>query len=146
METMPLLVEIPRSKTKTRGFSTSVLGATRSSICSWKNVIWHLISNPTPFQARHENFYESFLLHLVSTTNMKIDSFSNATKKCAINQKQPSRCVLRKMCFENMHAANFIHRTPMPNSNLLNSHFDMGLLKRTKIFSVELSLQLEIAF
>ena len=34
------------------------------------------------------------------------------------------------MCSENMHAANFIYRgTPMPKCNLLNSHFDMGVLQ-----------------
>ena len=59
---------------------------------------------------------------------MKIESFSNATRKCVVNQKQSYRGVLRKTCSENMHAANFIHRrTPMPKSNLLNSHFDMGV-------------------
>ena len=33
-----------------------------------------------PFQERYENFYEHFLSHLVS--DMQIDSFSNATRKC----------------------------------------------------------------
>ena len=63
---------------------------------------------------------------------MKIDSFSNATRKCAkqsVYHKQPSRGVLRKMCSENMQAANFVYRrTPMPECNLLNSHYNMGVL------------------
>ena len=33
-----------------------------------------------PFQERYESFYEHFLPHLVS--DMQIDSFSNATRKC----------------------------------------------------------------
>ena len=44
-------------------------------------------------------------------------------------QKQPSRGVLRKMCSENIHTANFIYRrTPMSKCNILNSLFDMGVL------------------
>ena len=47
----------------------------------------------------------------------------------SLYQKQPSRGVLSKKCSENMHAANFVYRrTPMPKCNLLNSHFDMGVL------------------
>ena len=46
----------------THGFSSSFLGASRNSICSWKYVIWRFISIPSPlFQERHENFYENFL-------------------------------------------------------------------------------------
>ena len=33
------------------------------------------------FQERYENVYENFLSNLVS--DMQIDSFSNATRKCA---------------------------------------------------------------
>ena len=32
----------------THGFSTSILGATRNSICSRNYIIWHFISTPTP--------------------------------------------------------------------------------------------------
>ena len=44
-------------------------------------------------------------------------------------QKQSPRAVFRKICSENVHAANFIYRrTPMPKCNLLNSQFDLGVL------------------
>ena len=115
----------------THGFSTFFLGANHNLICSWKYVIWPFISTPTPlFQKRHENFYENFLPHLVSTTckltpfQKQLDSVLNS-----LYQKQPSSGVLRKMCSENMSAANFIYRrTPMLKCNLLNSHFDMGVI------------------
>ena len=115
----------------THGFPTSFLGDTRNLICTRKYVIWRFISTPTPlFQERHENFYENFLPHLVSTTykltpfQMQLESVLNR-----LYQKQPSRAALRKMCSENMHAANFIYqRTPMEKCNLLNSNFDMRVL------------------
>ena len=83
-----------------------------------------------PFREHHENFYENFLPHLVSTTckltpfQMQLESVLNR-----LYQKQPSRGVLRKMYSENIHAANFIYRrTSMPKCNFLNSHFDMAVL------------------
>ena len=96
-----------------------------------------------PFQEHHEHFYENFLPHLVSMTckltpfQIQLESMLNS-----LYQMQPSRGVLRKMCFENMHAANFIcRRTPMPKCNLLNSRFDMGvLLQICCIFSEHLFL------
>ena len=96
-----------------------------------------------PFREQHENFYENFLLHLVSTAcklttfQMQIESLLNS-----LYQKQPSRGVHRKMCSENMHVANFVcWRTPMPKCNLLDSHFDMGvLLEICCIFSEHLFL------
>ena len=82
-----------------------------------------------PFGERHENFYENFLPHLVSTTckltrfQMQLESVLNS-----LYQKQQSRDVLRKMCSENMHAANFIYRiTHTPKCNLLNSHCDCDM-------------------
>ena len=92
------------------GFSTSFLVAARKLIFSRKYTIWHFISTPTPFQERHKNFYENVLpLNLVSTTckltpfQMQLESGLNS-----LYQKQPSRGVLRKMCSQNMHAANLI--------------------------------------
>ena len=107
VETLPLLVRIP----------TYFLGTTRNLICLRKNVICHFISTPTLLSSMSWKFlwksFASFSFH-----NMQIDSFSNATRKCAkqpVYQKQPSRGVFRKMCSKNRHAANFIHnrRTPI---------------------------------
>ena len=69
---------------------------------------------------------------------MQLESVLNS-----LYQKQPSRGVLRKMCCENMQAANLIYRrTIMPKCNLLNSHFDMGvLLQICRIFSEHLFLR-----
>ena len=96
-----------------------------------------------PFQEHPENFYDIFLPHLVSMTSkltpfqMQLESVLNS-----LYQKQSSSGVLRKMCSENMHAANFIYRrTPMPEYNLLNSHFDMGIfLQICCIFSEQIFL------
>ena len=71
-----------------------------------------------------------FLPRLVSMT-CKLTPFQIQLESVLSNlyQTQPSRGVLRKMSSENMHAANFIYRRrPMPKYNLLNSHFDMGVL------------------
>ena len=116
----------------THGFSTSFLGATRNSICSTEvcNMTIYFYPN-TPFPRTSWKFlWKYFASHLVSTTckltpfQMQLESVLNS-----LYQKQPSRGVIRKMCSENMHAANFIYRrTPMPKCNLLNSHFDMGVL------------------
>ena len=67
---------------------------------------------------RRENVYEFFLPCLVSTT-CKLTPFQMQLESVlyGLYQKQPSRGVLRKMCSENMHAANFIYRrTPMLNT------------------------------
>ena len=118
-------------------FSTSFLGDTRHLICTRKYVIWRFISTPTPlFHEHHETFYENFLPRLVSTT-CKLTPFQTQLGSVLnrLYQKQPSRGVLRKMCSENMHAANFIYRrTPMPKCNLLNSHFDLRVLEICSLF------------
>ena len=55
---------------------------------------------------------------------MQLESAQNS-----LCREQPSRGFLRKMCSEKMHAANFTYmRAPMRKCNLLNSHFDMGVL------------------
>ena len=46
----------------------------------------------------------------------------------SLYQKQPFRNIFRKMCSENMHAANFIYRTLMLKCNLLKPHLGMGVL------------------
>ena len=72
-----------------------------------------------PFQELHENFYQNSLPHLVSTT-CKLTPFQMQLERVlnSLYQKQPSRGVPRKMCSENMHAANFIYRrTPMLKCN-----------------------------
>ena len=77
----------------THGFSTSFSGASCNSICSRKYVIC-FICNPTPlFQERHENFYEIFLSHLVSTAckltpfQMQLESVLNKPVSEAAIQK-----------------------------------------------------------
>ena len=44
----------------------------------------------------------------------------------SLYQKQPSRVVFRKMCSENMQ--QIYRRKLMPMYDLLNLHFDMGVL------------------
>ena len=106
MKTLPLLVEIPRSKIKTCGFSTSFLGTTRNLICSQKNVMTFYFYPYPPFQARHENFYENFLPHLVFTKwkltpfEMQLESVLNSLY---IRSNRPQvffgKCVL-KICMQ----------------------------------------------
>ena len=117
----------------THGFSTFFLGATHNSICSRKYVIWRFISTTTPFSRTSWRFLWTFFAsHLVSTTcrlTKGIGVMQLESVQHSLHQKQSSRGVLRKMCSENMHAVNFIYRrAPMPTCNLLNSHFDMGVL------------------
>ena len=67
---------------------------------------------------------------------MKIDSFALlslasiiAQLESVLNnlcQRQSSRGVLRKMCCKNIQ--QIYRRAPMLKSNLLNLHFDMGVL------------------
>ena len=126
VKTLPLLVGGNSKVTNqdlwffmnTTGNSTYFLGVTRNSICSWKNVMTFYFY-PYPLYP--------FASHLVSTRckltpfQMQLVSVLNS-----LSQKQLSRGVLRKMC---MHAANFTYwRTPTPKCNLLNLHFDMGVL------------------
>ena len=109
--------------------STSFIGATRNSICSWKNVRT-FYCYPYHLSRTSWKFLRTFLPHLVSTT-CKLTPFQKQLQSVlnSLYQKQPSRGVFKKICPENMHAANFIYRrTPMPKCNLLNSHFDMGVL------------------
>ena len=82
--------------------------------------------------------------HLVSTS-CKLTPFQIQPESAlnSLYQKQPSRGILRKMCFQKMYAANFMYRrAPMWKCNLLNSHFDMGvLLYICCIFSENFSLR-----
>ena len=82
------LVEIPKSQTKTCVFYEHpwefcfFLGATHNSICSWKNVMTFYFYPYFPFKNVTKIFMKSFCLSF-SFDDMQIDSFSNATRKCA---------------------------------------------------------------
>ena len=124
-------MEIPRPQTKTWGFLWTPLeisGVFRNLWFFWGHLQLDsfmeecndVLFLPLPLFREH---HETFLPHLVSTTckwtpfQVQLEGVLNG-----LYQKQPSIGVLRKMCSENMHAANFIYRrTPMPKCNLLNS-------------------------
>ena len=88
-----------------------------------------------PFKNVMKFFMKIFYLSF-SFCDMKTDSFALlslasiiAQLESALNnlcQRQLSRGVLRKMCCKNIQ--QIYRRTPMLKSNLLNLHFDMGVL------------------
>ena len=51
----------------------------------------------------------------------------------SLYQRQPPIGVLREMCSENMQ--QIYRRTPMPKCDLLNLHFNMGVLLLIKLLS-----------
>ena len=90
---------------------------------------------PPPFKNVMKIFMKIFCLSF-SFRNLKIDSFAFLLLASIIvqlesplnslHQRQPSRGVLRKMCSGNMK--QIYRRIPMPKCNLLNLHFNMGVL------------------
>ena len=88
-----------------------------------------------PFKNVMKIFMKIFCLSF-SFCNMKIDSFAFLLLPSIIvqlesplnslYQRQPFRGVLRKMCSENMQ--QIYRRIPMPKCNLLNLHFNMGVV------------------
>ena len=97
----------------TPGNSTSCLGATRNSMCSWKNVMTFYFYSYPLSRTSWKFFCLSFIFHELTPFQMQLECLLNS-----LYQKQLSRGVLRKMCSENMHAANFIYRrTPMRKCN-----------------------------
>ena len=116
------------------------LAATLNSICSWKNVMTFYFYPYLPFKNAMKSVFclIQFPTCKLTPFQMQLESVLNS-----LYQKQPSRGALRKMCCENMQAANLIcRRTIMPKCNLLNSHFDMGvLLQICCIFSEHLFLR-----
>ena len=94
------------------------------------NMTFNFYPYPTFSTKSWKFLWKFFASHLVSTTckltpiQVQLESALNS-----LYQKQPSRGVFRKIYSANMHAASFIYRaTPKPKCNLLNSHFDMGIL------------------